>query len=47
MVPLTTVGEPESMIKLRAPDTLSEYWDEVAAEEAVQATQLITGSDPW
>ncbi len=37
--------EPESMIKLRAPDTLSEYWDEVAAEEAVQATQPITGSD--
>ena len=33
------------MIKHRAPDTLSEYWDEVPAEQAVQATQPITGSD--
>ena len=37
--------EPESMIEHRAPNTLSEYWDEVAAEQAVQATQPITGSD--
>ncbi|DBA87923.1 TPA: hypothetical protein ACH3X1_004911 [Trebouxia sp. C0004] len=29
----------------RTPDTLSEYWDEVAAEQAVQATQPLTGSD--
>ncbi|DBA77991.1 TPA: hypothetical protein ACH3X1_012281 [Trebouxia sp. C0004] len=33
------------MIRHRAPDTLSEYWDEVAAEQAVQATQPLTGSD--
>jgi len=43
--PVYNNWEPESMIKHRAPDTLSEYWDEVAAEQAVQATQPVTGSD--
>ncbi|DBA92462.1 TPA: hypothetical protein ACH3X1_002695 [Trebouxia sp. C0004] len=49
--PACNSWEPESMIRQRAPDTLSEYWDEVAAEQAVQATQPLTGSDsglgPW
>ena len=43
--PVYNSWEPESEIKKRAPDTLSEYWDEVAAGQAVQATQPITGTD--
>ena len=37
--------EPESEIRKRAPDMLSEYCDKDAAEQAVQATQPVTGSD--
>ncbi len=33
------------MIRHRALDTLSEYCNEVAAEQAVQAIQPITASD--
>ena len=43
--PVYKKGEPESEIKKRVPDTLSAYWDEVAAEQAVQATQPITSTD--